>query len=233
MAKKHRNIYRKDWENAYYSIKEKILKRQIKSGQVVTELSLAEQIGYGRTPVREALKKLEQEGLIYTTNRTKRAYLLTVKEIEEIFDIKMCIESAMVKKAIEKGSTEDFIQLDILLYEFKQISENRPKNSDNEKEWMKEWMAKDEELHSHIFKMANNKRAGQLIESLDEQWHKLRLGIVAIEGRIEKSKREHQDFVQAILDKDTKKAAEAMGDYLLNLKKTIVKLMNYFEYPVA
>ena len=64
----------------------------IKPGELVTEISLSKRLKIGRTPIREALKKIEQEGLIFTLKHRKRVYVLTLKELEEIFDIKICLE---------------------------------------------------------------------------------------------------------------------------------------------
>ena len=75
-------------QEAYDAIQGLILSSKIEPEQVITELGLSEQLKIGRTPVREAIKILEQEGLIVRENRRKRVYLLTIKEAQEIFDIK-------------------------------------------------------------------------------------------------------------------------------------------------
>ena len=84
-------------ESAYKRIQDLILGMDIKPGETITENALSNRLGIGRTPVREALKKLEQEGLIITTNRRKRVNVLTVKEIADIFDIKACLEANVQK----------------------------------------------------------------------------------------------------------------------------------------
>ena len=91
-----KNKKSKAWEKAYDRIKDMILTMKIKPGEIVSENNLSKQLGISRTPVREAIKALEQEGLIIASNRRKRVYVLTVKEIEEIFELKKAIESAAV-----------------------------------------------------------------------------------------------------------------------------------------
>ena len=223
----------KAWEKAYDIIHEKILKMEIKPGESVTEISLSKRLGIGRTPVREALKRLEQEGLIVTSNRRKRVFVLTIDEIEEIFDLKKTIESSVLKWAIERGREEDFTHLRQTFDDMKNLLREKPDNSHEEDSWFPRWLAKDEELHELLLNMANNRRAKQIITNLNNQWHRLRLGILAMEGRIEQSLKEHERFVVAVLNRDHDEAENAMKIHLENLENIIVRLMKIFHYPAT
>jgi GntR family transcriptional regulator, rspAB operon transcriptional repressor len=218
-------------EEAYKIIQELILTMQIKPGEAVTETSLSQKIGIGRTPVREALKILEQEGLIVTNNRRKRVYMLTVKEIEEIFDLKICIESSVVKWATINGSKEDCLKLDSLVEQMKHLSTSEARDEESEKRRLGEWLKIDNELHSTIFRMAGNKRAEQIIRNLNTQWHRLRIGIYTMEGRTEKAATEHESFVRAMVKGDETAAELNMRVHLENLKKELVKILKMFHFP--
>ena len=89
---------------AYETIKSLIMSARLGPGQAVTETALSEKLGFSRTPIREALGDLEREGLIVTKNRRKRVYMLTVNEVEDIFDLKIEIESAVARWATQRGS---------------------------------------------------------------------------------------------------------------------------------
>ena len=96
-----------------------------------------------------------------------------------------------------------------------------------------EW---DRRFHDLLFKMANNRRAEQFIKNLNYQWHRLRVGLLAMEGRIQKSVNEHTGIAQAILDG---KGAEAEAliapiekEHLTNLKKMIITIMSVFHFPL-
>ena len=78
---------KKSKEEAYELIKDKILTMSIKPGEAVTEQNLSAQLGIGRTPVREALTRLELDGLIVSQNGRKKVYALTVDEMREILDV--------------------------------------------------------------------------------------------------------------------------------------------------
>ncbi len=223
----------KAWEEAYEIIHEKILKMEIRPGENVTETSLSEQLGIGRTPVREALKRLEQEGLIVSHNRRKRVFVLTIKEIEEIFELKKSIEGSALIWATERANEQDLARLSDVFNDIKDLLREKPDNSHEEDKWFQKWLAKDEELHALLLDIANNKRAKQIITNLNNQWHRLKLGILAIEGRIEQSFKEHERFVNAVLNRDADGAEEAFRVHLDNLERIIIVLMKTFNYPAV
>lgn len=218
-------------EAAYALIKQLILDMHLKPGEAVTEITLSEKLAIGRTPVREALKSLELEGLIFSSNGRKRVYLLTIKEVEEIFDLKICIEGAVVRWAAEKGKDEEMAALRQTIGKMKEIA-NRVNNDEKEEaKTLADWLEKDRDLHSLIFKMADNNRAEQIITTINNQWHRLRVGIYTIEGRMMKAVVEHEEFVEEILRRDGVQAEEKMKVHLANLKNGLVKMLKIFNYP--
>ncbi len=226
MAKK-----KKDNDHVYDIVKEQILSLKIKPGASITENALASELGVSRTPVREALNRLESDGLIVTNNRRKRVYVLTIREVREIFDVKICLESAVARWATEKGKPQNFANLERILGEMKTISNQKSDDEGKEQETLNRWLEKDRELHRTLFEMAGNQKAEQLITTLNEQWHQLRVSMYMLEGRMERAYREHEDFVKAILEKDAVSAEAAMRLHLNNLKRELVKILNLFHYP--
>jgi len=220
---------KKAWEEAYNYVKKLILSTKLKPGEIISEQSLAEELGISRTPVREALRKLEQEGLIVSNKRRKQVFILTMKDMEEIFDIKEVLESSIARWAAEKGKDEDVEKLLKVVKDMKLIA--RKKLSQNFQKFNDEWLKKDEEYHTLLFKMAGNKRAENVIRNLNHQWHRLRLGILAIEGRLEKSAKEHEKIAMAIAKRDPQAAEKAMKEHLRNLRVMILNLMEIFNYP--
>ena len=86
-------------EGAYNAILKGIMSGELKPGLIVSEHTLSEMYNVGRTPVREALKRLEGEGFIINSDRKKKIYSLTVDDVREIFDLKMEIEGMVAYKA--------------------------------------------------------------------------------------------------------------------------------------
>lgn len=218
-------------KSIYEEIKNLIMNMELRPGEYISESTLAQRLNVSRTPIREAIKKLEQEGLIVTEGKRKRIFLLTLKDLREIFDIKRSVETKVVRWAIERGKEEDFERLADAIERLDMLASERPKDNDKVKKWFEDWLCQDKEFHNIIFNMADNKRARQLVENLNSQWHRLRIGIDAIEGRIIKSLEEHKKIAQAILDKDPDRAEEAMLEHLENLYNSVASLMELFNFP--
>lgn len=223
---------KKAWEKAYEMIETLILKSEIKPSETVTEVSLSERLNIGRTPVREALKKLEERGLIHTNNGRKSVYVLSIKQIDEIFDIKVCIEGGMAKWAAIRGQEKDFEVLEKIMEEMKAFGSQMPlsKNESETETVLNKWLDIDKRLHSTLFKMANNLKSEEIIRNLNTHWHKWKVGLLTMEGRIEKAVGEHERFVLAILNRNPVAAEEAMKEHMENLRRELIKLLKLFNY---
>jgi DNA-binding GntR family transcriptional regulator len=222
---------KKDTEGVYEAVKQQILTMQIKPGEAVTEQALAASLGVSRTPVREALNKLEKDGLIVTNNRRKSVYVLTIQEVKDIFDLKINLEGAIARWATERGSAEDFKLLEGVIGAMKALSEKGFSSDKEEADFLEKWLELDRTLHGILFRMSGNRKAEQIVLGLNAQWHRLRVAIYAMEGRVEKAYTEHENFVKAILEKDASGAEAAMKLHLNNLKRELVKILNIFHYP--
>ena len=221
------------WEQAYETIQGLILQMEVKPGETVTETALSARLGLSRTPVREAVKRLEQEGLIVTTNRRKRVYILTIREMEELFDLKICIEGAVARWAAERGDPDSRRRLREALALMKRIAGSRPADPAKEQVWLDVWLDSDRRFHEALFDMAANKRARQVIRNCNMQWHRLKLGMLTLEGRIERSAAEHEAIARAVLDGKPAAASRAMETHLRNLQKELVKVMRILHYPTV
>ena len=223
----------KEFDKAYQSIRELIVSMKINPGDAITELALAEQLAMGRTPVREALKRLEQDGLITTQNGRKTVYTLSIAEVAEIFDLKITLESAVAGWAAERGNPTDRASLKTVLNELQELARHPPADvwQDTDSPFLQHWLDTDRRLHQLLFRMAGNGRAEEVIQKLNMQWHRLRVGMYTIEGRIERGFAEHETFVQAVLAGDAEAARQTMSHHLTNLKSELLRLMRVFQYP--
>jgi len=216
------------FEEAYSLILEEIINGTLKPGEVITEVDLAERYGISRTPVREALSRFQCEGLVNTTNRTKRIYSLSVHDLEEIFELKKLIEGNVAARAAENMTESQSLELQRIIGSMKLLSDISPENESEEKKLLNSWLELDRQFHEVIFSTAANKRAEQYIHKLNLQWHRLNVGLIAIEGRINKAIAEHESVSDAVLERDPVKAREKMTEHLENLEKVIIRLMEAF-----
>ena len=215
---------------AYKLILDQILNSKLKSGEIVTEISLSGQLGISRTPVREALRKLENEGLIITDNRIKKIYYLSARDIENIFDIKISIESLIAGLAATYGTTEQMNELSNTLIHIQELVNERTNGKKDEDSFFAEWFETDKKFHQLLFQMAGNQRAEQIISILNVQWHRIKMSLWAIEGRVEKAAEEHGLIGKAVISRNKKEAEEAVRLHLNNLKSVLIRLMSAFNY---
>jgi DNA-binding GntR family transcriptional regulator len=215
---------------AYQKILEAILNFTLKPGEIVTEINLSEKLGLSRTPIRDAIRKLENEGLIITQNRTKKIYFLTEKDVEEIFDLKIAVESLIAGQAAKRGTKQQIDALSNITIEIRQLLEKKSNDSIKDDDFFSEWLKTDERFHDLLFEMSGNQRARQIILTLNTQWHRIKVGLSAIEGRTEKGAIEHEKIGKAIIQKNATEAENAMRSHLENLKVMLLKLMKAFNY---
>ncbi|HKI90645.1 MAG TPA: GntR family transcriptional regulator [Draconibacterium sp.] len=217
-------------QSAYSVILKKIMNQELKPGENITEVSLSQKLGISRTPVRDAIQRLEIEGLIVTENRTKKVYYLTPRDIENIFDLKIAIESIMAHLAAQKGSDEQMDHLSNIVLQIRELINDLKSGNEDEETFFEKWINTDQLFHTKIAEMADNSRAEQIINTLNTQWHRIKMGLSAIEGRMEKSAAEHEMIGKAIISRDPVAAEQAVKAHLSNLKNVLLKIMQAFSF---
>ena len=162
------------------------------------EVQLAEQLGVSRTPIREAIRKLELEGLVVMLPR-KGAYVanMSFKDLIDVLEIRATLEGLAASLATERRSDDDVVELEKLAKEF----ETCVREADVEGV-----LKKDVDFHEKIFLMANNKKLYQLITSLWEQVHRFRVTYVSNYDASLSLVDEHNRILEAIKAGDTELA---------------------------
>jgi DNA-binding GntR family transcriptional regulator len=222
---------RKSWEKAYDEIKHLILVMGIRPGENLSENTLARRLGISRTPVREALKALEREGLVVSERGRKRAFVLTLRDVDEIFDLKIALEGKIARWAAERGGAADRASLARVAARMAALARREPPPGSALDEWHGTWLALDEEYHDLLFRMAGNRRAEQTIRIQNSLWHRLRLGMIAIEGRIGRATGEHDAIARAVIAGSGPESEKLMADHLRRLQEMLRGIMQAFHYP--
>ncbi len=214
--------------NAYESIKGLILENKLAPGEAVTEQSLADHLNIGRTPIREALKKLEQESLIVTENRRKRVNALNVSQVNQIYELKVCIESYMAGLAASRADEKQRALIEGHMQQMEEHALDRVEGQAPKEEWFAKWMQLDADLHESIYRAAGNEKSIEIIRSLNISIHRFKLGLLTLKGRIDISVLEHRRFVDDILAQRPAEAQAHMSEHLQNVQAELVKIMSIF-----
>ncbi len=210
-------------KHVYNQIKFKILNLGYKPGEYITEAQISNSLSVSRTPIREAFRMLETEGLlIYEPRRGWKVYSLSLQDINNIFEIKISLEAFIVKKASQCEDKELQRKLGGLIKKMRKAMEENNTNS---------WAKLDINLHHVIFVMADNDRVMNIIENLNDQWNRLRIGFSARTGRMARSIIEHEAIVYAILSGDADKSEKEMVAHLENVREELVNLLVNMVLP--
>lgn len=212
-------------QQTYDYVRGQIINLGFKPGEYITDAQIAEKLEISRTPVREAFQRLEKEGLLVNESRKGwRVYMLDLEDIHEIFEIKIAIEGMLIHKAalcIDEGLRKDLTEA---LSEMKKATDAKDPDV---------WLQADIHLHNILFLMANNERAERITENLNDQWHRLRLGYVALQGRTKTSIVEHEGFVASVLAGDAEKAETQMREHLTRVRDDLIQLVERLIMPFS
>ena len=161
--------YPKLSEVVYSTLKQRLVGQSERtiSGLRLQEDQLAQELGVSRTPIREAIHKLEKDGLVKIIPR-KGAFVRTIssKDVREIFDIRGALESAAVRSGLKQLDKNKLIQIKTLL-------EKCEKSLD--KGEFDFFIQLDEEFHDFIVRSSGNDRLIQIMENLNNQIQLARL----------------------------------------------------------
>lgn len=190
----------------FENLRTAILEGNLKAGQRLMEVQLAEQLGVSRTPIREAIRKLELEGLVVMLPR-KGAYVanMSFKDLIDVLEIRATLEGLAASLAAERRNDEDVIKLEKVAKEF----EEGVRNADVEVV-----LKKDVEFHENIFLMANNKKLYHLITSLWEQVHRFRVMYVSNNEASLSLVDEHKRILDAIKNGDCELAKKYATEHI-------------------
>jgi DNA-binding GntR family transcriptional regulator len=206
-------------EWAYEMIKELILTLQVAPGTQLQIENLAEQMGISRTPVREALLRLEQEGLtrvvprvgVFVTDTDKR-------DLEDLYELRELLESRATEEATKILTEEDLDHIDHLLKE----SESAIEEGNVDK-----FLETEIAFHAILTEHARNRRLVGIMDSLRDLTHRWRILSLQSLENIRLSLIEHQMIAKALRQKDSAMAGKLMGEHIRSARDRISKVFDF------
>ncbi len=199
----------------FQSLRKEILRGKYKEHDELREAKIAEDLGVSRTPVREALRQLELEGLI-TIIPNKGAYVngITEKDVKDIYMIRSLLEGLCVRMAIEHmdHSQIDALEENVMLADFHAKKGNGEKLA---------------ELDNHFHEILYNASDSKILEHLLRDFHqyvaKVREINLSNNKRCLASNHEHTELVEAIKKHDSDLAEKLANQHILNAYQSMVK----------
>lgn len=226
MAGKIRKINVNDYqplrELIFNTLREAIIIGELKPGERLMEVHLAEKMGVSRTPVREAIRKLELEGFVTMIPR-KGAHVaeLTVKDIKDVLELRAALDGLAASLAAQRITDSEIENL-------KQVQTNL--NSYIEKNNLQGSVKKDIEFHEIIYRSSRNEKLMQIIGNLREQVLRFRVIYLKDFGSAQNLIKEHSEIFEHIKNRDPEKAQKAAEQHIKNQEEAIISAVRKSQH---
>ncbi|WML60446.1 GntR family transcriptional regulator [Neobacillus sp. PS2-9] len=204
-------------EHAYLFLKEMILEGELKAGDRLIERELAGKLNISRTPIREALFRLESQGFVKTVPR-KGVVVSNISESEviEVFTILASLEVLAVKLAAQRMDQETQLELEQKIQELLAL----------EKQSEEDFNLEHIQMNRLINKASKSPKLFEILSGLIDYIHMAANMGYETPGRRKESLREHIDIMKALRDKETELAEYLMRIHIENSKKAYI---NYIK----
>jgi DNA-binding GntR family transcriptional regulator len=187
-------------ESAYERLKEMILSAELSPGSELREAALAEQLHAGRTPMREALRRLVQEGLVEVRPRQGyRVAPLTLARVRDLFERRMILEPTAVELATERASAAEMEQLGELALETYEAGDPAR---------YLQFLTDNRELHVRIAEAGGNAILARTLRVLLDDMHRLLALSMRGDPRSTEKLHDHRDLYEAMLARDPQRARQ-------------------------
>ena len=197
-------------EIVYEELKRQIMVGELAPGTRMMEVELAEEMGVSRTPVREAIRKLEKEGLV-TIEPRRGAYAsdISAKDMVDILEVRQDLEGMAAGIAAQKITDEGRIELENIARKYKDSVD---------REDIEEIIKNDEAFHKYIVSLSGNKTLIKMVSQVQELALRFRYIYYEDFSRFKNQPSEHQAIVDAIAGGDVAGARKYAEEHLAGLK---------------
>ena len=203
---------------AFQTLRRGILHGDLKPGERLMEIQLANRLGVSRTPVREAIRMLELEGLVINMpHRGAQVANITEKDMQDVLEVRKGLEEMSVKLACER-ITEEQLQA---LYEASREFEKRANLSED----VLELAEADEAFHAIIYRASGNLRLEQLIHNLQDQMFRYRIEYLKDEANRDSLIKEHDEIWESLKNRNYNRSRKYMRQHIERQMDAIMEMI--------
>ena len=201
-------------DQVFDELEKEILSGVFERGEMLTEIKLSERLGVSRTPIREALRRLEQERLIEATSKGVRVIGIQMPDISDICEIRMRLEGLAARWVAERATDEEIRELQDAV----ELQEFYTQKGDSES-----LKNTDSRFHQIIYALCGSPIMRDTLEPLHRKLLKYRKASLSFPDRAYQSLHEHQAILQAIQARDGDEAEELTVLHIKNAKESILQ----------
>ena len=199
----------------FITLRQSILTGELKPGERLMEIHLAHKLGVSRTPIREAIRKLELEGLVtMVPRRGAEVAQITEKSMGDVLEVRRALDALCAELACDRITEDELRALKQSCDNFEQSV----KDGD-----VQRFAQADVALHDIIVRATGNQRLIQLVNNLSEQMFRYRFEYIKDGAQHQTLIEEHRIIYQSIVGKDRETAAAAAKTHIDNQKKAIMR----------
>nr|WP_307990971.1 GntR family transcriptional regulator [uncultured Niameybacter sp.] len=202
----------------FQTIRKAILNGELEPGERLMETQLGEKLGVSRTPIREAIRKLELEGLVVMVPRKgAQVAQFTIKDIEDVLQVRASLEALAAKLACKHMDERSFLKLQLIITEY----EYAAKEDDIEV-----MIQKDIEFHDTIALASQNDKLIQLYNNMREQVQRYRIAYLKNTEQSNAVIAEHNEILKALKDGEEEVAAKLATKHIETQCSSIMRFIN-------
>ncbi len=212
-------------ERIYKEIMDQITFYKLNPGERLVESALAKEFNASRSPIREALRQLESEGLLtFKRNKGYTVSKLSVKQVDEIYDIRWLLESYATRLTAEKANKREVEYLNSL---------NKKLHDDVKKKDLKGWLYHNTLFHTFFYGHCGNDNLRTILETLHLRIHRYKYIIIRIPGHFEGYLDHHEGILRGCRNRDGDVAEKYMKLHIQTVKEILVDNLNSFPDLMA
>ncbi|MEL7444493.1 MAG: GntR family transcriptional regulator [Pseudomonadota bacterium] len=211
-------------DHAYQEIKRRVLNNAFPPGYQALENEVAEMLGMSRTPVREALIRLENEGLVeLIPRRGMRVVPLDTNDMNEIYSVLSALECEAVDLLASKAPSKAVLAP---LYAAMDEMDAALKCED-----LVAWADADDRYHRALLDLSGNARLARMAASVRDQGHRARAITLKLREKPLRSNAEHRAVLEAIANGDAESAFTLHREHRKRTSQTLLELLNKYQLP--
>jgi len=207
---------RSQGERAYLLIRDQIVTLRLAPGAVIEEAHLRQELGLGRTPIREALQRLAHENLVtFVPHRGTFVCDINLTDLHRLTEVRVEMEGYAARLAAERGSAGDRAAMEALMQELETIDESD----------VHALIRLDQRIHRQVYRATRN---AFLQAMLEESFNlSLRIWFLGLDRgvRLKEAVEEHRQLLDAIVSRDAEKAEAVMRQHITGFEHAIRKVL--------
>ena len=201
----------------FNTLRQAILRGELKPGERLMEIQLANKLGVSRTPIREAIRKLELEGLVLMIPRKGAEVAdITEQSLRDVLEVRKALEELAVQLTCDKITKEQIRELEQAAEQFKKTL----KSND-----ITEIAEADVRFHDIIYLATDNQKLILLLNNLREQMYRYRIEYLKRADKYSQLLAEHEEIIRRIEKKQKKEAAEIVCKHIDNQVAAVMDLI--------